>query len=303
MKKLFLGLMLSLLTFLIGYIFVSQFQGPLVVDERQEKPVEQTLQREPIASSLPSTDQSFDFEPEFRRLPNFGDIEYTESDTDLVDVFETESIYRKSEVIVKPGETWLGLFEHDGQFSIESTKPMVRPAPPGQGYEDENSVRLAFNQNRIPIFILRGSKSLKPGTVASLYHRPSSDEISKRNLPIKSMTIGYKEHFFLNNSEYILRVAPGMTLDGTEANVLILETGATSQIVTYNRHFEDKNTKYDDIGNLLWVGDLDGDGKLDLYFSDFDYEKGGFGSNLFLSSEAKNEKLVEQVASFGTMGC
>jgi len=117
------------------------------------------------------------------------------------------------------------------------------------------------------------------------------------------MTIGYSEKFWLKDEEYTLRVAPGMTRNGTEANVLILETGETNQIVTFNSHFEDKNTKYDTIGDLLWVGDLDGDGKLDFYFSDFGYEKGGFGSNLFLSSAAERGQLIKLVASFGIAGC
>ena len=50
------------------------------------------------------------------------------------------------------------------------------------------------------------------------------------------------------------------------------------------------------------MGDLDNDGKLDLYFDEFN-EKGYFGVSLYLSSEAEKGKLVKVVATFGTAGC
>jgi hypothetical protein len=160
-------------------------------------------------------------------------------------------------------------------------------------------VRLAFGRKQKPVFIFRGIDDAQPGRVTSLYHRPSADEIALRNLPIKAMEIGYREQFYLGGNTYLLRVALGELKDGTKANVLVMESNGISQIVTYNPHY----VSSDIIGDLLWVGDLDRDGKLDLYFDDYGYEKGSFGSNLYLSSQAEPGKLVKLAASFGTAGC
>jgi hypothetical protein len=53
---------------------------------------------------------------------------------------------------------------------------------------------------------------------------------------------------------------------------------------------------------LLWAGDLDRDGKLDLYLSvtqHYDVAE----RKLFLSSQARRKKLVREVASFEIGGC
>jgi hypothetical protein len=80
---------------------------------------------------------------------------------------------------------------------------------------------------------------------------------------------------------------------------LVLESGKSSQII----HFIYYHEFGDWVGSLLWVGDLDRDGKLDLYMDFYGYEKGGYGSGLFLSSEAEKGELVKQVADFSASGC
>ena len=53
---------------------------------------------------------------------------------------------------------------------------------------------------------------------------------------------------------------------------------------------------------LLWAGDIDRDGKLDLYFDQFN-EKGFFGVDLYLSSLAADGDLLGLAAGFGSAGC
>jgi len=298
-----MGIALFAITFFVSNLLVLNFGTNLITKESPAIKVKATDTQEKIAPPAIADATETDFVPEIRDLPNFEDIQNPDFKTKLVDVIEHGGVYRKSEVIAKSGETWLGLFEQNGKLSLNRTKVNVRLDPSQEGPGDEDYVRLSFNQRSLPLFIVKNSKALMPGPVTPLYHRLSMKETDEGNLPIKSLTIGYKEKFRLNGEEYTLRVAPGITRDGTTANVLILETDKRSQVITYNTYYRDTNTKYDIIGDLLWIGDLDGDGKLDLYFSDFGYEKGGFGSNLFLSSAAEDGKLVKQVASFGTAGC
>jgi len=53
---------------------------------------------------------------------------------------------------------------------------------------------------------------------------------------------------------------------------------------------------------LIWAGDLDGDGKLDLLV-DITNHYNGSGSALFLSSKAKSGEIVGLAAKLETVGC
>lgn len=78
--------------------------------------------------------------------------------------------------------------------------------------------------------------------------------------------------------------------------VLLLENDVESQIIdfSYDNRF---------VGNLYWVGDLDSDGKLDLFMNFWNYEKGYYSSGLFLSSEAKKGQLVKRFEFLAYGGC
>lgn len=57
----------------------------------------------------------------------------------------------------------------------------------------------------------------------------------------------------------------------------------------------------DDSASLLWAGDLDGDGRLDLLVSYSGYNR--WGVCLFMSSKARNAALVRRLACHGGVGC
>jgi len=302
MKRSLIGIIIFAGTFFIGFFIIPNFG---VKQIPQESPSFEVLvidiQNELLPPKSTPTEVT-DFISEIRNLPNFEDIPEPQFKFDLVDIFENGNRYRESEVDAKPGDSWIGVYSNGDDFVLKNTKvkEVLNFKAKDPDYEDE--VRLKFSSNKNPLFVLKNS-SLKPGAIKSLYHRPSPDQISEKNLTIKSMAHGYREQFYLNGQTYILRLAAGTTKDGTVVNVLILETEQTRQIVTYNLYYRNDVTRYDQIGDLLWAGDLDNDGELDLYISGFGYEKGGFTSSLYLSSEAEKGKLVKLVAAFETSGC
>ncbi len=296
MKRWIFSFLVFPLTLAAGYLLAT-FPG-----STEPACLQATTQNEAVLSTGSLTIKD-DFKPEYADLIDLEDLDWPDYSVELIDVFQHGNAYRKSEVIAKNGESWFGLFEEKGKFSLRQAKTKVKIDRSYTGYGDEDYVRLKTEHRKQPVFLIKDLKALKAGPVGSLYLRPHWNEISERNLPIKSMSVGYREEFWLGDKNYVLRVTLGMTRKNEKVNVLVLESQGVSEIVTYNRHFRDANSNYDIIGDLLWVGDLDGDGKLDLYFDDFGYEKGGFSSGLYLSSEAKKDELVRQVASFGTAGC
>lgn len=298
MKRWLIWSLVSVATFLVGSASVFAYA---LLTSRIIWSVKRT------AEPPPSTAQSLqhdDFDPEFRELIDFEELAHIQPTAKLVDVFQYGNAYRKSEVVARNGEVWLGLFQKGERFYLKDVRVRVEFDPTYEGYGDEDYVRLTADGRSAPIFLVQGSKSLKTGEIDSQYLRPHWEEIGRRSLPLKSLSIGYRETFYFPGVRYVLRVAPGMTRNGSKVNVLVLENHkGESQVVTYNHHYRGKNTNEDIIGELLWVGDLDRDGKIDLYLEHYNFEKGGFASSLFLSSEAADGKLVREVASFGTAGC
>lgn len=268
-----------------------------------------TLSSNSISSNFnaasPTPEVIDDFVPEFVGLPDFaeGDEAVTgASQAKLIDISEFQSpdeqwpSYSRDDLDVRSGETWLGLYASKGQLQLASTKVTRSPLNGYIGPGDQPYDWLKYERKGELLFLVKGVPQLKPGKVTTLFSSESSD---KR----VSLEGGYKRTFRLGDNTYELRVTTGLQHDGGKVNVLILESGGKTQVVKFNHYYKDHNTLYNIIGDLIWAGDMDGDGKLDLYFSDYGFEKGGFGSCLYLSGPASNGQLVQYVAGFGSAGC
>lgn len=298
LKRIFIGIAVLAITFLSGYFIADRMARqpaslwtPTVADETERS----APTRPPLNSGKFETESL----PEFTDLPNYEDIEFPAPEKKLIDVLETGAVYRQSEVIARTGETWLTLFENGRKYSLRNSRATVQRLRSTSYPGDEHDVRLKLDQPGTPIFAVKNLKTLKPGPVVTLYHRPSPKEIESRNLPIGAIESGFEQVFDLGKRTYTLRTGTGSMKDGRTVIVLVLEFENQSQAVAYNVHSpNDKGV----IGNLMWVGDLDNDGKLDLYFDEYN-EKGAFGVGLYLSSEADEGKLVKLAATFGMAGC
>jgi len=160
---------------------------------------------------------------------------------------------------------------------------------------DELDAKLSFNVTGEPQLAFRNISGLKPGKMVTLFRsHGDSNDFSLQ------MADTFNVNFTLGNEYYTLRTSKGLTKDGTKVAVLVLESNDITQVIKQIYH-SDRDDK-DIIGNLLWAGDMDGDGKLDLYFDEFN-EKGGTLTELHLSSQAESDDLVKKVADFGLAGC
>lgn len=251
----------------------------------------------PTASNIATAPESATFRPEFTNLPNLEDADFPDWNERLIDTFRIGNVLRAGDVVTRSGETWLALMERNDRFELVKTRAIVKKLKTTSWPGDGRDVQLTFDRSGTNIFAVRNFKKISPGEIVTLSLKPSPDEIDRRGLDIPGMKDGDAKEFFLGEKRYELRVSKGLSLSGERLSVLILETGSERQIV-YSQYYE----KDMPIGNLLWVGDLDRDEKLDFYFEPFS-EKGGFGASLFLSSEADRDKLVKNVAAFGVAGC
>ena len=265
--------------------------------ETKQSAAPKTIER--VETETLQNDVEKPFAPEITGLPDFSDeTDSPKHKLKLVDVAAHGSDYRRSEVIAKNGENWLGLYADEGESYLKNTKVRVIVSDDA-GNSEEASAAIKFKEQREPLFLLKNAKKLKPGKITTLFQiKPSEEESVYDESNI--MRRGFFREYRIGEKRYTLRLTDALTKSGERVMALVLETGNVKQVVTYGFYFEDGGNF---LGHLFWVGDLDADGKLDIYMNFNDYEKGSFRSNLFLSSEAEEGKLVKEAAGFYTMGC
>lgn len=149
-----------------------------------------------------------------------------------------------------------------------------------------------------PLFLVKNLKKVKVGKVSTLFRGVTSDESDENNRTTEIGKGFYKE-FKLGERHFTLRVEQGLSEKNEPIAVLILESESESQIVDFVYTYGD----FVSLGSLYWVGDLDSDGKLDLFMDFWNYEKGYHLSGLFLSSEAKKGQLVKRFEFLAYGGC
>lgn len=238
-----------------------------------------------------------EFIPEFRELPDFDEIENRKAEGKLMDLLE-DGIYRRSEVAAKNGEEWLVFVKGPSGYSLQRSAATVKELDSVSWPGEEKDAQVIFKVKEKPILALRNISNVNVGSVSTLFQRGVWEE--GYDQASQEMATGYRRTFAIGGSEHVLRVSRGLTQDGTKVAVLVLESRGTAQILKYAPHSPDDGR--DIIGSLLWVGDMDRDGKLDLYFDEFN-EKGSTGTELHLSSHAGGGQLVGLVANFGLAGC
>lgn len=297
MRRSIVGILLSVLTFAVGF-GIASIRWRSTPSASSPPAIEcLTPPHVPEAPKV-ETPKAPDFIADITGLTDFEDIDYDDLKTKLIDVHGSENLYWESELEVKGGEQWLGLFEKNEKLYLKKTKVTLKSLPKGEKY-DEDYVSLATSDSGKPVFLLKNARGLKQGSVDTLYLKPSSEEMERRRLYDKPVTLGYEEFFSLGKKDYALRVNRGLTNSNQKVTALTLSLGGVSQAITYAPFFDME----DRVGRLIWVGDLDRDKKLDLYLDYSGYESCGFSAGLYLSTAAKKGELVRQVAVFSAGGC
>ncbi len=248
-----------------------------------------------------------DFVPEFVGLPDFGEGDEAvtgASQAKLIDISEFQSpeeqwpSYSRDDLDVSSGETWLGLYASKGQLQLASTKVTRSPRKGYIGPGDQPSDWLKYERKGELFFLVKDIPELKPGKVTTLYRQPNKQQMADPK--DYELSDGYRREFVLGQETYILRTSHGITRDGLKAVVLVLEKNGVSQVIDKNFHSPAEDR--DIVGRLFWAGDLDGDGKLDLY-TDWWNEKGSITTILHLSTYASDGDLIGRAATFSSSGC
>jgi len=210
---------------------------------------------------------------------------------------ETGEGFHGDEVKARNGEKWLGLYvTKDSSLLAESTLTVRRVFDPVID-EDERKPTgksVSVGRREKPVFLVKNAVMLKRGEASTVYRGGLEGAHSFGRKTLVTLKLGGQTYQLkVISPKRLLPEADGLLPADAQ---LIFNSGSSTQTL-YSL-----NNNGDDAGwYLLWAGDVDGDGKLDLYLSldGYNYEQ----RVLFLSSQAKAGNLVGRVAEFVMTGC
>lgn len=207
-------------------------------------------------------------------------------------------VWHGEEVSAKHGESWLALLETSLGFelqevtlSVEIVVDEVIDIPPSK-----TGKKVSVPEGFEPLVLLRGLSQLSPGPVLTIAS------------PGESLNITRPKSFLLDESSYLLEFKCAAELIGQELADCPLQLSDGNKIQAlqnypiYHPSTSKATIASDASPRVLWAGDLDRDGRLDLLL-DLTTHYNVSAPTLLLSSMAGKSKLVRPAAIFRTTGC
>ncbi|MFZ6656976.1 hypothetical protein [Undibacterium sp. TJN19] len=192
--------------------------------------------------------------------------------------------YHASEAKADRKGPWLGLQQVNNGWRLVAAKPTFKKIP-----DPITEQGLRVSANVANIRLLLSDSSLKAGAVtlsdeAKVVGGSIDEEFELSTLP----PLGHDRLMHLNGLEY--------RLQNRDGKIFLMYQGTEQYLFDYTENQEDNNAK------LIWVGDLDHDGKLDFIF-DTSSQYNVTELRLYLSGKADKGDLLKLVAKRKSTGC
>jgi len=218
--------------------------------------------------------------------------------------------YHAKEVSAHTGEVWAVLYRRGENFQLVSRSIRVNPChdpivePFDKAATSGRSV--SVDTDGEPLVLVHGLRSTGP-TPISIHSAQSPDSLGKNMASARRgryLAPGQHVTLILGRATYRLIARGGLDPSRPSSDRLVIgyrltlkgPDGMSQDLAVPTRFAEDG------MPVVLWAGDLDRDGKLDLYMDLTDhYNVHDFA--LFLSARAPRDMLVKKAASRRYVGC
>jgi len=296
MRKLFLGLPIFFIAFVLGYATAHFFLPRLgeltsTVAAAPSAPIAEQPAPAPIDTTVATTSPSISDQLETidevndtTEPPPKYSIKLAETGTGVI----TEA---------KNREKWFGLFETNGNYFLRETKLKVsRQEDPGEEYIGGRDIDVAGINK--PLFLIKNAPKLREGKAITsfrgwdntLARKLGNSHVEISSSPETFFETNFGKTFEIGKETFVLRVLEAKNKAGEKIWALCLYGGNQRQVL-YTAKGD-----FAQLGILYWIGDLDHDGRPDIYC--LLYGDDDSGNVLFLSSRAEKGKLVKKVAQF-----
>lgn len=209
--------------------------------------------------------------------------------------------FHGDEVVAESGETWLAMVPSGKGYALEKTCIKIEFVKDDIIDEDDakTAKKVTIDLRKEPLFLVRGMQHMTPGRV---------ETVTAKSL---HLNIGDTLQFKLTNGRnYKLTVSCNSdslkSVDHFKECPLILTAQTITQDIHHFQIYYPPQTKPMFAGDaspaVLWAGDLNTDGALDLLI-DISNHYNTSAPTLFLSSTTQTDALVYKAAAFVTSGC
>lgn len=201
--------------------------------------------------------------------------------------------FHGEEVFAETGERWLGLHIADNGSTLLEYELAVDTVHDPLIDEDDQKTgkKVSVNLPLEPMFLVNSDWILQSGPVETAFNGNNEWLQSVSPLKLKLADSNYEIQIVGDEGEKCWQ-------EGLPKNAKLVLTNGDSTQVLYTL----QECGNDPGWSLTWAGDLDKDGKLDLYVNVTQHYNVA-ERKLFLSSQADEGQLVAEVAEFVTSGC
>lgn len=191
--------------------------------------------------------------------------------------------YHGNEAPAEPGPGWLALVATGGVWRLVPTQVRAtRVVDPLVDNENGQKTGILISSDHEAALALLRIPGINPGKVdtPNMRFKDNPREMSAGGAPL---TIAFK------GTEFVIEPTP--------AGIFLTQGARMTRLSGLSA----AGSESEDSASLLWAGDLDGDGQIDLLFSYSGHNR--YGSCLYLSADAGKGNLVRQATCHGGLGC